>query len=88
MRHMTLAKGGDGDVLSVKDDAVVLSCSISYPPGARFDATLASGEAVRFKSHGSHKEEDGRFTVKGRLIDANRAIRETLATLAPREGKG
>ncbi len=88
MRDMTLAKGGDADLLSLKGDAVVLSSSLPFPPGNPFDATLATGEAVQFKSYGSHKEEDGRFTVKGRVISPTRALRETLASLAAGKSGG
>jgi hypothetical protein len=33
---------------------------------------------VKLKSHGTHKEEDGSFTLKGRLIDATRELRDRL----------
>lgn len=88
MRHLTLAKGGDADLLSMTGDQIVLSSSLPFPPGARFDATLGTGEAVQLKSHGSHKEEDGRFTVKGRVISPTRALRETLASLAAGKSGG
>jgi hypothetical protein len=37
---------------------------------------------VKVTSHGTHREDDGSFTLKGRLIDATRDLRERLANLA------
>jgi hypothetical protein len=76
---LTWAKGGTAEVISVDDDRVTLRSTTSAPPGARLEATLATGEAVKIKSHGTHKEEDGTFTLNGRLLDAPRALREKLA---------
>lgn len=79
--HLTWSKGGHAEVVSIDDDRITLRSTTSAPPGARLDATLASGEAVKIKSHGTHKEEDGTFTLNGRLLDAPRALRETIAAL-------
>lgn len=78
--HLVWSKGGTADVVEVKDDAIVLKSSTSAPPGARIEGTFGE-RAVKVKSHGSHKEEDGTFTIKGRLIDANRELRDLLAAL-------
>ena len=61
---------------------IVLKSTISAPPGARLEAKHGE-RSVKVKSHGSHKEEDGSFTIKGRLIDANRELRDVLAGLDP-----
>lgn len=87
MKHLAFVRGGEAHVVSIADDEIVLSASIPTPPGSRHDATLASGETVRFKSHGSHREEDGTFTIKGRLIDAKRELREALAMLVASLGE-
>jgi hypothetical protein len=80
--HLTWLKGGTADVIELRDDAIVLRSTTSAPPGARLEAKF--GElTVKVKSHGSHKEDDGTFTLKGRLIDANRALRDALAALLP-----
>jgi hypothetical protein len=76
---LTWAKGGTAEVISVSDDRITLRSTTSAPPGARLEATLATGEAVKIKSHGTHKEDDGTFTLNGRLLDAPRALREKLA---------
>lgn len=82
------AKGGHAEIVSLEGEQIVLRSTTSAPPGARLDATLASsGEAVKIKSHGTHKESDGSFTLRGRLLDARRELRERIASLlAPREG--
>ncbi len=82
--HLTWSKGGHAEVVSVEGDAIVLRSTTSAPPGARLEAKLA-GESpgpVKVKSHGTHREEDGSFTLKGRLIDATRDLREKLGQLA------
>jgi hypothetical protein len=80
MSHLVWAKGGTADVVSLVDDAIVLRSTASAPPGARLEAKFGE-RSVKVKSHGSHKEEDGTFTLKGRLIDANRELRDALAAL-------
>lgn len=82
MPHLTWSKGGTADVVSLNDDAIVLRSSTSAPPGARLEATF-NGQLLKVKSHGSHKEPDGSFTLKGRIFDANRALRDALAALVP-----
>jgi hypothetical protein len=84
-RHLAWSgryEGGHAEVVAVEDDAVTLRSTTSAPPGARLEAMLASGEAVRIKSHGTHRENDGTFTLRGRLIDARRELRDAIAALA------
>lgn len=82
--QLTWAKGGHAEVVSLAGDLIVLRSTTSAPPGARLEAVLEREPkaAVKLKSHGSHKEEDGTFTLKGRLIDATRELRERLTALA------
>ncbi len=78
-------KGGQAEITKLEGEAIVLRSTTSAPPGARLEATF-DGMTVKIKSHGSHKEEDGSFTLKGRLIDATRDLREKLAaSLRPAE---
>jgi hypothetical protein len=84
--HLTWAKGGTASFLTVKDDAVTLRSSIPSPPGSRLDATLLADPrdppvAIKIKIHGSKLEPDGAFTLKGRVLEATRALRARLATL-------
>jgi hypothetical protein len=81
--HVTWAKGGTATFLTVASDAVTLRSSIPSPPGSRLDATFASEPVVtiKIKIHTSKLEPDGSFTLKGRVLEATRALRERLATL-------
>lgn len=78
------SKGGTASFVAAEGDAVTLRSTISSPPGSRLEATFAEEprEALRVKVHGCKKEEDGSFTIRGRLVDATRAIRERVAHLA------
>lgn len=81
--HVAWTKGGTASFLTVVDDAVTLRSTIPSPPGSRLDGSLASEPpvAVRVKIHGSKLEADGSFTLKGRLLEANRALRDRVALL-------
>lgn len=82
-KDLLWSTGGHAEVVKVEADAIVLRSTKPAPPGARLEATLGEqGRPVKLKSHGTHKEEDGSFTLKGRLIDATRELREMLAALA------
>jgi hypothetical protein len=84
-RHLAWVKGGHASVVSVERDTIVVSSTTPAPPGARLEATLLVEPAVpvKIKSHGSKREADGTFTLKGRLIDATRELSSRLAALAP-----
>ena len=77
---ITWAKGGTASFLAAEGENVTLRSSIPSPPGSRLDATFDAEPKtpLRVKVHGSKKEEDGSFTIKGRLVDATREIRERV----------
>lgn len=80
--HLAWAKGGHAEVVSVEADAIVVRSTTPAPPGARLEATLREGGgSVKIKSHGSKREEDGTFTLRGRLVDATRELRAALVAL-------
>ncbi len=83
-RHLDWEKGGHACVERLDSDAIVLRSTTSAPPGARLVARLALEPSivVHVKSHGSRRDADGTFVLKGRLIDATRPLREQLAELA------
>lgn len=86
--HLVWAKGGTAALLSIAQDAVTLRSTIPSPPGARLEATLAADPSVtlKIKIHGSKLQPDGSFTLKGRVLEATRALRDRLAALvAPAE---
>ena len=81
--HVTFAKGGTASFVLVADDAVTLRSSIPSPPGSRLEGTLVAepAAAVKIKIHGSKLEPDGAFTLRGKLLEANRALRDRIASL-------
>lgn len=81
--HLAWEKGGHADVVSVEGDAIVLRSTTSAPPGARLTSTLTTEPpvVVKIKSYGTHRESDGSFTLKGRLIDVTREVRDRLVAL-------
>ncbi len=81
--HVAWAKGGTAAFLTVVSDVVTLRSTIPSPPGSRLEGTFVSDAsvAVSVKVHGSKREPDGSFVVKGRLLDANRALRDRVAAL-------
>jgi hypothetical protein len=76
--RLRLAKGGDAEILAMDGERVVLSSSLSSPPGSTLEASLDDGVAVRVKVRGCRKGEGGRFEIDGRLVDLTRALRERL----------
>ncbi len=83
MSHLAWEKGGEALVVKVVDDAIEVRSTTSAPPGARLAATLLVEPPTRvtIKSYGSRRDADGSFLLKGRLIDANRSLRDRLAAL-------
>jgi hypothetical protein len=77
------AKGGTASFIAAQGENVTLRSSSPSPPGSRLEATFEAEpqSVVRVKVHGSKKEEDGSFTIKGRLVDATREIRERVHAL-------
>jgi hypothetical protein len=80
-------KGGEAVVVACDDDAVTLVSTTPAPPGARLEGRLGQ-DTVKIKSHGSKRRDDGRFTIQGRLLDANRALRVAVAAAACAKDEG
>jgi len=81
--HLAWAKGGTADFVTIADDVIEIRSTIPLPPGARVDATTEAEPKVKVtvKSHGSRRDTDGTFLIKGRLLEANRELRDRLAAL-------
>ena len=83
--------GGEGRIVSLRGDAIVLRSTTPHAPGSRPTAVLAGGSAIRVKAHRSKRDEtlsDGKiFTVDGRVLDLTRDLRSiveaALSTNAP-----
>ena len=81
--HVTWTKGGTANFTIAADDNVTLRSTIPSPPGSRLEGTLL-GEpkaVVKVKIHGSKREEDGSFTLRGKLLEATRNLRDRVAGL-------
>lgn len=79
--HVAWTKGGTASFVAATDDNVTLTSSIPSPPGSRLEGTLLSDTAIKIKIHNSKREEDGSFTLKGRLVDFTRETRERIHAL-------
>jgi len=85
--------GGEGRIVSLQGDAIVLRSTTPHAPGSRPTAVLSGGSAIRVKAHRSKRDEsleDGKiFTVEGRVLDLTRDLRSivegALAIKAPRD---
>lgn len=80
--------GGEGRIVSLQGDAIVLRSTTPHAPGSRPSAVLAGGSSIRVKAHRSKRDEspgDGKtFTVEGRVLDLTRELRATVeAALTP-----
>jgi hypothetical protein len=75
--------GGEGRLVSLDDDGVVVRSSRAFAPGSRPAGTLGSGSALRMKTHRCKRDDatgdDLSFTLEGRLLDATRELRAELA---------
>jgi hypothetical protein len=78
------AQGGEATVLSLDGERVELLSTRAFPPGAPVSGALErEGEealSLTMKVAGSAREGDG-YRVRGRLVNATRALREALAAL-------
>jgi hypothetical protein len=81
--HLRWAKGGHAEIRRVDGDSIELCSTTPAPPGARLEGVLTSDAPakVKIKSYGTRREEDGSFSLTGRLIDATRELRDRLAKL-------
>ena len=75
--------GGTATLTLVDGDRVELLSSRALAPGERPKATLEGrADQVWMKVHGSQRQEDGLYRVKGRLLNATRELRATLQAAA------
>ena len=83
--------GGGTAVLDVIDgDKVELRSTRAFAPGARPEGILAeSGHTIWLKCHGSRRQDDGSYRVKGRLLNVRREILDLLKDVVggPNGGK-
>lgn len=87
-RHIAWTKGGHAEIVGLDGETITVRSTTSAPPGARLESAFVADPQVslKLKSYGTHKESDGSFTLKGRLIDATREVRERLVGLVQAAG--
>lgn len=76
-----VAEGGQGEAIAVAGEVMHIVLERAYAPGAPLTLELdhASGTlALRGKTIGSKRREDGRFDVRLRLVSLRREDREKL----------
>jgi len=73
-------RGGGTAVLEVIDgDRVELVSTRAFAPGSRPEGTVApGGQPIWMKVHGSRRQDDGAFRVKGRLLNVRREALDLL----------
>jgi hypothetical protein len=74
-------RGGEAEVITLREDAASLVSTTPSPPGSRIEGTVLTEPPTRIKVkvHASRKREDGRFDIEGRPIDMTREARERIA---------
>ena len=80
------APGGEGEALAFAGEVLTCALPRAFAPGAPIElSVVAEGEAValRAKSIGSKRRDDGRFEVRMRLVNLRREHREALSRALP-----
>jgi hypothetical protein len=81
MKHVGWARGGEARIVSLEGERVRLTSTTPAAPGTPLEGALENGTEVRVKVARCRREGD-RFVIEGRLVDASREVRNTIAALA------
>ena len=77
--HIVWTGGGSAVIEIMDGDRVELVSTRAFAPGSRPEGTFSVGNhAIWMKSHGSRRQEDGAFRVKGRLLNVRRDVLDLL----------
>jgi hypothetical protein len=87
--HVRWSKGGEGRIVSIAADSIVLRSTVPAPPGSRIDGLTATPSRfpLRVKIHACKRQPEGDFLLEGRPLDLKREQRERLELVA-RECRG
>ena len=87
MAHLRWDRGGEADLSALDGERAQLRSTIPSAPGSRLEGSLADGKRLRLKVHGCKRLSDDppSFELSGRLLDATRELRATLAALLASE---
>jgi hypothetical protein len=78
LSHFTWTKGGEADIVSVDGERIVISSTISSPPGSYLDGVLNGAGGIRIKVRGC-KRDGERFRIEARILDLSRQLREHIS---------
>ena len=81
---VTMEGGSTATIVELEGDIVTLRWSKPAPPGARIAGTIESGLGIRMKVHHAKRGDDGVFTIRARVIDITRALRDALTQIGDR----
>jgi hypothetical protein len=97
MNHVVWSRGGEARVVKLDGERIVLASTTPAAPGTPLEGALALGTKIRVKvarcrrTANADPSVQGRvevgFVIEGRLVDASRDVRATLAALASDEGQ-
>ena len=88
--HIAWTGGGTVVLDVIDDDRVELLSTRAFAPGSRPEGTFTAGPAgsiagagpaahpIWMKVHGSRRQEDGAYRVKGRLLNVRRRVLDLL----------
>lgn len=72
------AGGGEGRLVSLSGDVIVVRSTKPFAPGSRQEGSLGTGDTLRLKSHRCRREDGVDaliYVVDGRALDMSRALR-------------
>jgi hypothetical protein len=83
--------GGTARIAAIDGERLELTSTRAFAPGSRPEGTLeppgiaagASPRRIWVKVHGSRRQDDGSYLVKGRLLNATRELRDLLKEIVP-----
>jgi len=89
--RVVFADGSTGRAVGCEGEVIAMICDRAHPPGRPLELSLRAGEttlALRGKSAGSKRRDDGHFDVRLRLHSLKREDRDALAcAFGPRSSR-
>ena len=70
--------GGTAVLETIDDDRVEFVSTRAFAPGSRPGGVVDGGPPIWLKVHGSRRQDDGAFRVKGRLLNVRREVLDLL----------
>ncbi len=80
MKKILLQKGVECFIVAFKDPHIILTSTISSPPGSSLEGFLDSQTEINIKVRTCKKQGDG-FMIEGRVVNAHRVLLDQLSSL-------